>query len=61
MITILQIAKKQYRIVMQDKIFKVKVFEVTHKSMKYDVKIVSLLGYTVFVMLYLLVVFGRSL
>ena len=44
---------------MQDKIFKVKVFEVTHKSVKYDVKIFSLLGYMVFVMSYLLVVFGR--
>ena len=32
MINILRIAKTQYRIVMQDKILKVNIFAVTHKS-----------------------------
>ena len=40
-INISRIAKTQYRIVMQDKIFKVKNFEVTHKSVK-SVKVFSL-------------------
>lgn len=33
-ISILRIAKAQYKIVMQDIIFKIKVLRVTHKSMK---------------------------
>ena len=41
MINILRIAKTQYRIVMQDKILKVNIFEVTHKSL-ISVKIFSL-------------------
>ena len=41
MINVSQIAKTQLRIVMQDKIFKFKIFEVTHKSVK-SVKVFSL-------------------
>ena len=40
-INILQITKTLYGIVMQDKIFKAKIFEVTHKSVKF-VKVFSL-------------------
>ena len=40
--------KTQYRILMQDKIFKVKVFEVTHKSVKtmeiFSIEILRLYG-----------------
>ena len=40
-INISRIAKTWYRIVMQDKIYKVKIFEVTHKSVK-SMKVFSL-------------------